>query len=172
METTKTLRDVCDELNVTRKTLAKWLARLDLTPERHAYDYRYFTLTAEQVETIRSARASMPDAASAPPARVKVAPRVRTAIKTADGAVGASGMDESLSPGLVSLESFALAHGVARQTAIKGIQSGRLITASGGPWKNGRAWVTYALDADGRRQFYTLWASLPSFHRCEACPHE
>lgn len=64
---TVTLGQAAAELNVTRRTLAKWLKRLQIAPSRHHADTRFWTLTDEQVEQIRAARAEMPQAAPALP---------------------------------------------------------------------------------------------------------
>lgn len=59
-----TMGEAARLLGIGRVTLEKWCKRLDLTPERHPYDYRYFTLTEEQVDAIRAARRQMPSASS------------------------------------------------------------------------------------------------------------
>lgn len=71
---------------------------------------------------------------------------------------------------LVSMAAFAVRHNIAETTAKKAAQTGRL-PARQGHWKQGRAYVSWALDADGRRQFYALWGGRDNFTRCPACPH-
>lgn len=43
-----------------RRTFDKWCKREKIKPQRHAYDLRFFTVTTEEVERIRAARAQMP----------------------------------------------------------------------------------------------------------------
>lgn len=75
-----------------------------------------------------------------------------------------------LPDGLVSVASFAEAHGIPPQTWRKALQVGRLPTVEG-EWRVGRALTRHALDADGRATFYRLWGDRPTFRRCSDCPH-
>lgn len=75
-----------------------------------------------------------------------------------------------LPDGLVSAESFANAHGIPRETWQKARQVGRLRTVEG-EWRVGRALTRHALDAEGRRVFFSLWGERPDFRRCSDCPH-
>lgn len=77
---------------------------------------------------------------------------------------------DTLPSQLVSVASFAARHGVPETTAVKALDTGRLPSVSG-RWKQGRAWVAHALDADGRRAFYRLWGNRDDFRRCADCPH-
>jgi hypothetical protein len=167
----RTLRDVCRDLDVTYKTLDKWMKRLDITPERHPRDYRFWCLDDEQVEEIRRARSEMPGGA---PARINPPRRLNTKTPQAqqsDLALSASLVYGGLPDGLVSLESFAREHHIARQTAMKGVSSGRLAVITG-EWTVYRGHAKYALDAAGRAQFVRLWGDRPGWHPCPHCPHE
>lgn len=55
-----TLGEACQLLRISRRTLEKWLERLQIAPQRHEYDLRYQVISAEDVERIRAARAAMP----------------------------------------------------------------------------------------------------------------
>lgn len=77
-----------------------------------------------------------------------------------------------LPPDLVACTSFAKAHGIAKSTAQKALDTGRLECASGGPWLDGRFVIKQAFDAAGRRAFIAAYENLPSFHHCPDCPHE
>lgn len=55
-----TLGEVCYQLHVSRRTLDKWLTRCNITPERHPADYRFYTISDEDIEKIRQTRAQMP----------------------------------------------------------------------------------------------------------------
>lgn len=61
-----TLGEACTQLRVSRRTLDKWLKRLEIEPQKHPRDWRYFTITDDQVQQIREARAEMPGAQSVP----------------------------------------------------------------------------------------------------------
>lgn len=79
-------------------------------------------------------------------------------------------LNSTLPDGLVSVASFAELHGIPAQTWRGAIASGRL-RASVGSWKQGRALVKHALDADGRAAFFALWGDREDFQRCAECPH-
>jgi len=145
-----TLGQVCRELRISRKTLKKWLDRLKIEPTKHPRDWRHFTLTSEQVEAIRAARAEMPGSTSTRP------PPLRT--------IG------GLPDGLTSWRSFAKAHGVPEMTVQNAIASDRLAVVRG-RWKVGRVYVESALDEQGRSRFHELWGRRPGFIRCVHCPH-
>ncbi len=55
-----TSREACQALGITRPILRKWCARLGIRPARHAWDHRYWTLSAGEVARIRAARDQMP----------------------------------------------------------------------------------------------------------------
>jgi hypothetical protein len=55
-----TLGEACRSLRISRKTLDKWLVRLEIEPKRHPRDWRYWTISDDQLEQIRLARAEMP----------------------------------------------------------------------------------------------------------------
>jgi len=71
---------------------------------------------------------------------------------------------------LVTFAQFAQLHGIAISTVRKAIDSERL-PAVHGQWKQGRAIVKTALDANGRARFYELFHNNEHFVRCESCPH-
>lgn len=79
-------------------------------------------------------------------------------------------LSSSLPDGLVSWRAFAKAHRLPETTVSKALDAGRLPSVAG-KWKDGRAYVLRALDADGRRAFYALWGDRPDFARCAGCPH-
>lgn len=72
---------------------------------------------------------------------------------------------------LVSVAAFCAAHAIAETTVKKAIVTGRLSGAQRGRWKQGRVYVAWALDADGRSAFYALYGDRPDFQRCPSCPH-
>lgn len=55
-----TLGEACRLLRISRKTLEKWLVRLAIEPQRHPFDLRFQTISADEIERIREARAQMP----------------------------------------------------------------------------------------------------------------
>ena len=55
-----TLGEARRVLRLSYKTLDKWLKRLHITPERHEYDWRFYTITAEEMERIAEVRGQMP----------------------------------------------------------------------------------------------------------------
>jgi hypothetical protein len=176
-----TLRDARIELRVSYRSLEKYMRMLSITPARHPVDMRFYTLDDEQLDRLRQlvaqkralastpARAQHGQGYGLPPASAPVVPA------RSDSPLRASQQRMppviSLPGDLVTLESFCLAHGVAKQTAMKGRASGRLPVVQG-DWKSGRALVRYALDARGRAVFWLLWHALPTFHECEHCPHK
>ncbi len=58
--TQHTLGEACRTLQISRKTLDKWLARLKIEPTRHAWDFRYYVIGDEDVAKIADARSQMP----------------------------------------------------------------------------------------------------------------
>ena len=70
-----------------------------------------------------------------------------------------------LPDGLVSLNSFAIRHGVGDSTAKGAARDGRLPTVRGS-WRVGAALVQYALDRDGQRRFIALFSSLSGYRQC------
>lgn len=72
---------------------------------------------------------------------------------------------------LACLLSFARLHGVAETTVLTHVDIS-LLPARRGEWtEHDGTVVTLALDAKGRRAFYQLYREMPSFFRCEQCPH-
>jgi len=148
-----TLREARATLGISYPTLRKWIRRLGIDRVQHPRDERFWTLTDEQVDAIRAARAEMPGSTA-------VAIRRPTPIRT----IG------SLPDGLVSWHSFAAMHHIPEMTAAKAISVGRLPIVAG-HWKAGRTYVKAALDEQGRCTFHELWAHRPSFIPCIHCPH-
>jgi hypothetical protein len=127
-----TLRDARDQLGVSYRSLEKYMRQLDITPARHTVDMRFYVLDDEQLDRLRQLVAakraltstaartqhgqgyvSTPASAPVVPARADSALRASQAYTSPEIAL----------PGdLVTLESFCLEHGVARQTAIKGMR--------------------------------------------------
>lgn len=71
---------------------------------------------------------------------------------------------------LVSVASFAEAHGIPPQTWRKAMDVGRLPTVEG-EWRVVRSLTRHALDAEGRRVFFALWGHRADFRKCPDCPH-
>ena len=55
-----TLGQACDELGIGYRTLEKFMRRLGITPARHPIDYRFYTLSHEQVEQLRDVLSQRP----------------------------------------------------------------------------------------------------------------
>ena len=196
-----TLIEACQLLGVSRATLVKWCRRLEITPTRHAFDYRFYVLSAEEIERIREARAQMPavNAAlrspqpnpTAQPGRDDRSPIF--APETAEQPLSASfsrGMtasrvrthtppDESptsglLNDGLMSRTDAADRHGIPRSTLRRWCEEGRIETS---PASYGGAHGTFVvrqpLTQKGLTQLvaYARVHQPHNFHTCDLCPH-
>jgi DNA-binding transcriptional MerR regulator len=72
---------------------------------------------------------------------------------------------------LVSLLAFARLHGMAETKVLTHVDIS-LLPAKRGEWTDhDGTQVTLVLDAKGRQAFYQLYREMPSFFRCEKCPH-
>lgn len=58
------LGDAAKSLGISRTTLKKWCERLGIEPLRHEWDRRFYTITDEELQKIREARAQMPKSAT------------------------------------------------------------------------------------------------------------
>lgn len=176
-----TLGETCLRLGITRRTLAKWLERVNalraetgeppIEPHRDAYDYRYYTLTDEQVEAIRAARSQMPGMSATIPLPPTLSrPRQRPVVSGDDRRVS------ELPDGLVSVAGWLGRHGLVeehRVTWTKAMQAGKLpvvVYPDEGPgWRVGETHVRYALDAPGRRAAWLRWHTREWWQPCDGC---
>jgi BMFP domain-containing protein YqiC len=71
-----------------------------------------------------------------------------------------------LPEGLVGAVTFAQQHGISPSAIKKAIAVGRL-PVTRGRWKQGRAWIQDAWDAQGRRAFVEEYCTNPNYHRCQ-----
>ena len=82
--------------------------------------------------------------------------------------------DDTFPSSLVPVITFGRQHG-ARETQgmtfRKAAHTGRLPVVTG-HWKQGRKYIDLALDAAGRRRFWSLWHEADWFIACPDCPHE
>ena len=175
-----TLTEAAQLLHISEKTLRKWMRRLELEPARHPYDLRYFTLTDEQVEAIRDARAQMPGAAQQaimPPARLRAKSGRSTPLadsfsipageRPLDLAVSAS---DRLPDGMLDVTTASRRHNVPRTTLAAWCQQG-LIETSGETYRRGRVKVVHPLTRKGLAQLYRLASPHGDFTPCSECPH-
>ena len=178
-----TLGEACQQLGITRRTLDKWLTRLDIEPERHPQDWRYRTLTDEQIQRIADERALMPGLpASGQNAAVTRSQPNLTAqggradtfpIRRPHGTpVKASGATRPLPDGWMNKKEAAVLHGIPRATIDDWCKAGKVETDPGtyggvhGHWP-----IVQPITQRGLAQFYRLASPRSDFRRCDLCPH-
>lgn len=186
-----TLGEAARLLRVSRHTLDKWLERLGIEPTRHEYDYRFFTISAEQLQAIRDARAKMPvadisdnipsystlafdrresgevvarDASPGVAATPRQRPLQRHALRTSGEGI--------VPPGMMSRTEVATLHNFPASTLRRWCDSGVIETDSGVyGGEHGQFQAARPVTARGLRQFYALAHQRPDFTPCPQCPH-
>lgn len=186
-----TLDEACRTLRLSRKTLRKWLDRLSIEPQQHPYDQRFYTITDEDLQRVKDARAQMPGARQTPtytPAYIPSESYKALRAKSDEETV------RDVSPSVVSLprraplqrESFmelpdgmmgkqdaALRHGLPLTTLRRWVQEGKIETARGEyGGMHGQFLVRDPLTRRGLAQLYHLASRRPDFRRCADCPHD
>lgn len=181
-----TLGDAARALRVSRHTLDKWLDRLHITPERHPQDYRFYTISADELQTIRDERAKMPgsrpttipsysslafDRRQSERETVSDAPPTVTPMsrQRAMRRVASSGLPD----GMMSRSDVADLHNFPASTLRRWCDEGRIET-DGGVYggEHGQFQAARPVTSRGLRQFYALARSRTDFRACPSCPHD
>lgn len=188
-----TIGEAAALLGIGRVTLEKWCKRLGIEPARHPQDWRFRTLTPEQVQQIADERAKMPGNPPVIPSSSPLAFRRRQSEEGGylDTSPAQSAMPrqrqqrtrapkaggEDLPPlpaGHVSRQHVGPDHGIPAATVLSWCNAGKIETLAG-EYRGavpGAFSVRNPVTLLGLAQFYQLASPRSDFVRCLACPHE
>lgn len=175
-----TLGEACQSLRVSRRTLDKWLQRLGIEPTRHAWDYRFYEITADELEQIADARKKLPVAGSfahmsdiRPTSSPLAFDRQQSEKQTMRDPRPARLTDAlPLPDGMMARSEVAARHGIAETTLRRWCDAGRIET-DGGSYggEHGQFSIHKPVTRRGLAQFYALAHRRADFRPCESCPH-
>lgn len=171
-----TLGEASRLLRISRHTLDKWIKRLAITPTRHPFDYRHFTITDADLQRIAEARAQLPQL---PGAIISIASkpafdrRQSGEKRYRDTSPARSGDVLPLPDGMMGKQETAIRHGIPPTTLLRWCREG-LVETDGESYGGARGQfaVKHPVTRRGLAQLYALAHQRPDFTPCSECPHD